>query len=168
MARAALEQLKLDQIVFMPTGSPHYRKPAVASGLHRTSMLKLALQSERRHAIDVRELEATASGYTVDTLRRFRNEYPKDEIFLLLGSDQYSKFESWREPEEVARLARLAVFARPGFQLEKNRFDATVVNMPPTDVSASDIRQRVARNQTIANLVPEPVWKYIMEHKLYR
>ena len=167
MARAALDQLKLDQVVFMPTGSPHYRKPAVASGLHRSQMLELALQGERRYTIDSTELEHTASGYTVDTLHRLKKGGPRDELFLLLGSDQYSKFESWREPDEVARLARLAVFARPGFRIEKNRFDATVVSMPPLDISASEIRRRVARDQTIANLVPEVVRKYIMEHRLY-
>lgn len=168
MARAALDQLKLDQVVFMPTGSPHYRKPAVASGQHRNNMLELGLQGEGRYAIDVRELRPAASGYTVDALRQLRKESPESELFLLLGSDQYAKFESWRDPDEVARLARLAVFARPGFRLGKNRFDATVVNMPPVDISASDIRRRVANNQSIADLVPQPVGKYIMDHELYR
>src|SRR5262249_5627646 len=147
-------------------GSPHYRQPAVASGIDRVAMLTLAIQGERHYRIDPSELASTATGYTVDTLKRFREEGAKEELFLLMGSDQYSKFESWRQPDEIARLARLAVFARPGFRTEGG-FDATLVPMPPMEISATDIRARVAKGWSIAGLVPEPVWKYIMEHKLY-
>jgi nicotinate-nucleotide adenylyltransferase len=166
MARAAVDQLKLERVIFLPTGSPHYRQPAVASSQDRVAMLTLAIQGEPRYRISIGELASTASGYTVDTLKRFKKEHPQDEIFLLMGGDQYSKFESWRQPDEISRLARLVVFARPGFPIE-GRFEATVVPMAPSEISASDIRERVARGRTIANLVPEPVWKYIMQHKLY-
>ena len=163
MARAAREQLGLYQVIFMPTGSPHYRAPAVASGEHRTRMLELGLQDDLRFRIDTSELADTASGYTVDTLERLKKERPTDELYLLMGADQYSKFESWREPARIAQLARLAVFARPGHPVE----GAAVVQMPPMDISATAVRDRVARGQSIEHLVPAPVRKYIMEHKLY-
>ena len=166
MARAALDQLRLDTVVFLPTGSPHYRQPAVASAPHRLAMLRLALESEKRFSVDIRELAAAATGYTVDTLRAWKDERQQDDLFLLMGSDQYSKFDSWREPDEIARLAHLAVFARPGFATE-SQYKAAIVAMPPLTISASDIRARLARGASIAGLVPEPVRSYIEQHRLY-
>src|SRR5262249_21749314 len=129
LARAALDHLKLDRVLFIPTGSPHYRKPAIASGAHRVAMLELALRGEPRFGVDARELAAQATGYTVDTLRQMKTQSPKDELFLLMGGDQHSKFESWREPDEVARLAQLAVAARPGFEVKGRK--AQVIPFQP-------------------------------------
>ena len=167
MARAALDALRLDRILWIPTGAPGYRKPPVASPAERVAMLELALQGEARFAIDARELAPEASGYTVDTLRALRRELgDRAELTLLLGADQYAAFQSWRAPEEVARLARLAVFARPGFDLDPA--EARTIPMAPMAVSASDIRKRVARGASLEGLVPAAVANYIRSHALYR
>jgi nicotinate-nucleotide adenylyltransferase len=167
MARAALEQLALERVLWIPTGAPGYRRPPVASAAHRVAMLRLALQGEARYAIDERELAPQASGYTVDTLRALRREVGEAaELYLLLGADQSAAFDSWRAPDEVARLARLAVFARPGFPLERK--NAIAVSMPPMHVSASEIRARAARGEDLAGLVPPAVANYIRSHGLYR
>ncbi len=164
MARAALQALDLAQILFIPTGNPHYRRPAVASGEHRVAMLRLALSGEPRFALDERELRPGASGYTVDTLRALRAE-GRRELHLLLGADQYAKLAAWHQPDEVRALARLAVFARPGVRLE----DAVqLVPMPPSPISASDVRARAARGEDLAGLVPPAVANYIARHALYR
>ena len=107
MARAALDHLPLDKIIWIPTGAPGYRNAPIASATHRLTMLKLAVGSEPRFTIDERELAPEATGYTVDTLRALRRELgPDAELYLLMGSDQYAKFGDWREPAEVARLAQ--------------------------------------------------------------
>ena len=100
----------------MPTGSPRYRTPAVASGEQRVAMLRLAVaEAEPRFEIDARELAPGASGYTVDTLRELRLELgAATPLWLLMGADQYSKLDSWHRPQDVKKLARIAVFARPG------------------------------------------------------
>lgn len=132
-------------------------------------MLKLALETQMRGSpcrIDTRELEPGATGYTVDTLKSLRAETGSaDSLYLLLGADQYAALPTWHRPAEVKKLARIAVFARPGFKLAGT--DAETVPMNSLAISASDIRARVARGETIAGLVPESVWKYIMQHKLY-
>jgi len=166
MAGAALRELRLDEILWIPTGAPGYRDAPLASAEDRLSMLKLALAAEPRYRIDIRELAPGATGYTVDTLRSLRAEIGStDSLYLLIGADQYGALATWHRPDEVKRLARIAVFARPGFKPAGK--DAETVPMKPLSISASDIRARVARGGTIAGLVPEPVWKYIMEHKLY-
>ncbi|HLT27001.1 MAG TPA: nicotinate-nicotinamide nucleotide adenylyltransferase, partial [Zeimonas sp.] len=72
MARAARRELALEKVLFIPTGTTHYRKPARASGEHRVAMLRLALKDEPQFETDERELRPGASGYTVDTLRELR------------------------------------------------------------------------------------------------
>ena len=161
MARAALDHLKLDRILWIPTGKPNYRQGAIASADDRLAMLKLALAGEPRFEIDERELHAEATGYTVDTLRALHRERPQDELYLLIGADQYEKFHEWRSPEEVQRLAKVAVFPRPGFGTE----GALVVPMPPMPHAASDIR---AAEVDLKTQVPAAVANYIARKGLYR
>jgi nicotinate-nucleotide adenylyltransferase len=165
MARAAHDELKLEKILFLPTGAPRYRTPAVASGEHRLAMLRLALADNDSWEIDARELAPGASGYTVDTLRELRLELGADtELWLLMGADQYAKLDTWHRPEDVKRLAKIAVFARPGSSLKKN---FPVIALEPMPISASEIRARVARGEDIAALVPPAVAGYIAQHGLY-
>lgn len=167
IADAAMRSLRLDRVLWIPTGKPGYRKPPVASVFDRLAMLALATKDRPDYEIDRRELDASASPYTVDTLKALRTERPKDEFFLLLGGDQYASLRRWREPAEVARLARIAVFTRPGHDVAPGA-DAIVVPMTPLAVSASDIRARAARGQSLDGLVPRAVANYIAENRLYR
>jgi nicotinate-nucleotide adenylyltransferase len=165
MARAALDELKLEKILFMPTGAPRYRTPAVASGEHRVAMLRLALEDEPRYEIDARELVPGASGYTIDTLKELRLEFGADTgLWLLLGADQYAKLGGWHRPEDVKRLARIAVFERPGISLDRK---VAVIPMKPLPISASEIRARAARGEDISPLVPAAVADHIGRHRLY-
>ena len=167
MARAALAELALDRLLWIPTGAPGYRKAPVASAEDRVAMLELALQGEAKFSIDRRELSPQASGYTVDTLRALRGELGETaELYLLLGADQYAAFDRWRAPDEVARLAMLVVFARPGFALDARQVKTAA--MPPMPVSASDIRARAARGASLEDLVPPAVANYIARRRLYR
>jgi len=162
MARAALDRLKLDRVLWIPTGRPNYRQGAIASAGDRLAMLKLALAGEPRYEIDERELRPGASGYTVDTLRALHGEMPQAELYLLIGADQYEKFGEWRSPEEIERLAELVVFPRPGFRTHGS---ALVVPMPPMPHAASDIRTAEVDLKT---QVPAAVANYIVRKGLYR
>jgi nicotinate-nucleotide adenylyltransferase len=161
MARAALDRLKLDRILWIPTGKPNYRQGAIASAEDRLAMLKLALAGEPRYQVDDRELGPNATGYTVDTLRALHAELPKAQLYLLIGADQYEKFQDWRSPDEIQRLAKVAVFPRPGFKTE----GALVVPMPPMPHAASDIR---AAEVDVKTQVPAAVANYIARKGLYR
>ena len=153
-------------MLWIPTGAPGYRQPPVAPAEDRVAMLRLALHGEAKFLVDERELSPHASGYTVDTLRALRRESAGAELFLLLGGDQYAAFGTWREPEEVARLATLAVVPRPGFPVtEKN---LRTLALTPLAISASGIRARVAGGASLDGLVPPAVANYIHGHNLYR
>ena len=166
MASAALDKLALDKILFMPTGAPRYRTPAVASGEHRVRMLELALAGEARYEIDARELAPEATGYTIDTLKELRLELgPHTALWLLIGADQYAKLDSWHRPQDVKKLARIAVFARPGWEIADAK--VTVIPFEPMNISASDIRARAARGEDLSPFVPAAVANHIERHALY-
>jgi nicotinate-nucleotide adenylyltransferase len=161
MARAALEALALERILWIPTGSPKYRAPARTPGHHRVAMLRLALEGERRYAIDERELAPGHSGDTVDTLKSLGFK-----PVLLLGGDQYAKLQSWHRWREVLELAEIAVFARQGFAPDDGR--ARLVPFAPLALSASEIRARLSRGEDVSAMVPAKVLDYIRQHGLYR
>jgi nicotinate-nucleotide adenylyltransferase len=161
MARAALDGLGLERVLWLPTGAPKYRAPARASAAQRLALLRLALAGEPRYALDERELAAGHSGYTVDTLKSLGGR-----PLLLLGADQYAKFETWHRWREILELAEIAVFARPGWSAGDGRVQH--VPFEPLDISASDIRARVGRGESIAALVPPAVADYIRREGLYR
>jgi nicotinate-nucleotide adenylyltransferase len=166
MAGAALDELRLEKILFMPTGAPRYRTPAVASGEQRVAMLELALAGEPRYEIDARELAAGASGYTVDTLRELRLELgAATPLYLLIGADQYAKLDTWHRPQDVQKLARIAVYARPGWDITDTKVER--IPFAPMHISASDIRARAARGEDLSPFVPPAVANYIARHRLY-
>src|SRR6267143_1842272 len=165
MARAAMWELDLDKLLWMPTGAPRYRNAPVAPAEDRVAMLRLATEGEPLYEIDTRELAPNATGYTVDTLESLRADLDS-QLYLLLGGDQYAKFDTWHKPQEVARLARIAVFSRPGFKIEDQA--ARVIPFPAMPVSASDIRARAARGEDLSGLVPPAVAGYIARRRLYR
>jgi nicotinate-nucleotide adenylyltransferase len=166
MASAALAHLALDKLLFIPTGTPAYRRAPVACARHRVAMLKLALAAQPRYEIDERELAPGASAYTIDTLEKLRAELdPQTQVWLLMGADQYAKLESWHRPRDIERLARIAVFARPGFDVDQEKVER--IAMRPLDISASDIRARAARGEDVSDVVPAPVASYIARERLY-
>jgi nicotinate-nucleotide adenylyltransferase len=127
-------------------------------------MLRLAIGGDPAFEVDPRELQPGASGYTVDTLHALHAEGLRD-LYLLMGADQYAKLGSWHDPEEVSRLAKIAVFARPGVEL---REPANLVPMKPMAISSSALRARAARGEDLAAFVPPAVANYIARHGLYR
>ena len=163
IARAALEQVA-GRILWLPTGMPGYREAPVAAAKHRLAMLKLAVADEARYAIDERELQPGASGFTFDSLAALKAEQPQRELVLLMGADQYQKRASWHRWPELERLCSIAVVARPGSKLDAN---VKTIRITPSPVSASDIRARIGRGEDVSSMVPAAVQNYIREKGLY-
>ncbi len=165
IARAAVAALRLGKILWLPTGAPPYRPAPVASPAHRAAMLKLAIKDEPLYALDERELAPGASGFTYHSVKALREQNPDTAFTLLMGADQYEKRESWHRWAELEKLCDVAVFARPGCNLDAK---AKTVPMTPSSISASDIRARIARGEDVSAMLPPPVLAYIHKHGLYR
>lgn len=171
VAQDAFERLGLDRLLFVPAAQPpHKRDRVISDARHRLAMLRLALGADPRFAIETLELERRGPSYTVDTLRELHRRLgDATELVLLIGADQYAEFDSWREPAEVVRLARLAVLHREGRTQTPAPASPTAQDVAVTriDVSSTAVRARAAAGASIRYLVPDPVADYITEHRLY-
>ena len=164
IARAALETLGLRKILWIPTGTPGYREPPVAAAHDRVAMLKLALGAESRYAIDERELQPGASGFTYDSVSSLKRENLDRELVLVMGADQYEKRATWHRWADIENLCEVAVIARPGSKIDTK---AKIIPMSPMPVSASEIRARLGRGEDASGMVPAEVLNYIREKRLY-
>ena len=167
LARDALEQLGLDRVVFIPAGlSPHKLATAPAPAAVRREMLAAAIADEPRFALDDSELDGAGPSFTIDTVERYRAADPSAQIYYLIGADNLRELHTWRRIDDLHRLIEFVVLGRgePGGQ------SAEAFQTLPRriDISATEIRRRVARGASIHYLVPEPVRSIIAAHHLYQ
>ncbi len=162
--------LELDRLLFIPAAVPPHKQALVeASAKQRLAMVRAAIQGDPRFQADDLELRRAGPSYTVDTLRALHERFPGSELYFLLGADALREIHTWREPEEIARLARLVVFARGGEAAQgQSRLPVRSVPVTRVDISASEIRHRVRAGVCIRYLVPEAVREIIEREKLYR
>jgi nicotinate-nucleotide adenylyltransferase len=171
LARAALEQLRLDELRWVPAGQPWQKARRLTEARHREAMVRLAIEGEPRFVLDAVELRRQGVTYTLDTVRELHAAHPGTEWFLILGQDQYATLHTWRDWRELLGLVTLAVAGRPGAAAavdpEVAGLAPQVIELPAMDVSATEVRRRVGAGESIADLVPEPVRSYIARHRLY-
>lgn len=168
VAQDALTRLPLDRVVFVPAATPpHKRDRVVTPAELRLAMVRAATASDDRFAVDDLEIRRGGASYTVDTLRAYRADRPEAELFLIMGADQYAEFDTWRESAEIRRLARLVVLARDGETHGAAAGAAAAVGVTRIDVSATEIRRRVARGEPIRYLVAPAVEAMIRRNRLY-
>jgi len=176
-ARAALAELGLERLLLVPVAQPPHKEAEADPGVeHRLAMCSLAAAGDRR--VEVSRLEADRGGpsFTVDTLRALHEANPEDELTFVAGGDMAASLPSWREPEEVLRLARFAVAERTGAERDRVRAAVTGLagaerleffDMPRVDVSSSAVRRALAEGRPVDALITDAVARYIDEHGLY-
>lgn len=164
MAQTAREQLQADTVEFVLAPRSRWKEGAI-DVVERLAMLNAYLRDVSWAKICLYEVEQNATiNYTVETIRHFRQVYPEDTLYLLIGADQLDKFELWHDAEEIARLAHVICYRRPGYGLhEQNlkRFNVEVIEGHESNISSSAIRG-------LFNLdTKEEVIDYIVDHHLY-
>ena len=173
--RAALE---LDEVVFIPAGVPPHKDPAqVSAATDRLAMLRLAVEGNPAFRVDTIELDRAGRSFTADTLAAIHEREPEADLWFIMGSDSLNDLRTWRDPERIVALARLAVAVRPGWTPD---LDAVVGSVPETagridvlptplvDIASHELRQRVRQDRPIRYLVSDTVARYIAERSLYR
>jgi nicotinate-nucleotide adenylyltransferase len=182
MAEYVAERLGLDELLFLPAFRPaHKRRRGLAPFDHRASMLTLATKGNPRFRVSTLEGDRGGVSFTVDTLetvaRARRGGKGRTSLYFLLGEDSLAEFHTWRDPERIARLARLVVLPRP---LDRARADSRApaskgswrrrvlrVRPPSIEISSTDIRRRLRSGKSVRYWVPDPVLSYITRHGLY-
>ena len=172
LATTALEQLRLDEVRWIPVGQPWQKARQLADAADREAMVRLAIAGEPRFVLDRSELRRRGSSFTLDTVRELVVADPTAERVLILGQDQYASLHTWRDWRELLGLVTLAIANRPGAALAVNtqiaRVEHEAMLLPMMEVSSTEVRRRVAAGESIADLVPDTVARYIEQHRLYR
>jgi nicotinate-nucleotide adenylyltransferase len=177
-AEEALEQFRLDEVVFVPTGQPWMKEHEVVSPAEdRYLMTVIATASNPKFSVSRMEVDRDGATYTVDTLRSLREEQGAGtDLFFISGADAILEILHWREPQELFDLAHFIAATRPGYDLAHFEEDAasslrsevTVMHVPALAISSTDIRARIADGHPIRYLVPEGVKSYVEKAGLYR
>jgi nicotinate-nucleotide adenylyltransferase len=183
VAQAAMEELGLDRLYFIPAAqSPFKPESQPSPPTDRVRLLRLASAGKQNCEIDEQEVRRGGISYTVDTLRDYARRFPQAELFYLVGVDNVASLTGWREAGELARLAIFVAIPRPvlssGFSRAGEPPEGGTPNFPPPfrgrmlkgfpfSVSSSQIRTRVKARLPIDQLVPPAVAEAIRNYRLY-
>lgn len=170
VAQAALEELQLDRIFFVPAAHSPFKpdaKPTPSS--ERLQMLRLALAGNTRAEVDEQEIHRGGISYTIETVRDYSRRFPKTKLFYLIGADHVASLPKWREAGELAKLVEFLIIPRPGESKAQipDPFRGAYLMGFPLGVSSSQIRGRVKVGLTIEHLVPAAVAEAIRNNRLY-
>ena len=180
LATAAVEQLDLERVVFIPAGvPPHKQGDLITSGTDRLVLTRLAIAGEPAFELSPLEVERPGVSYTVDTLEQLTDLYGSTtSLFLIMAADSFAQLATWREPDRLLLLAEWAVGPRPGYDLPSRealaeRWGARherihLLDAPLLAISSSDLRARVAGRRSIRYLVPRAVEDQVTARGLYR
>ncbi len=171
--------LSLDYVLFIPAGDPVYKRHyQVTAADVRYQMLKEAIAPEETFLISDMEIRRQGATYAVDTLKELHRMYPENtEFYYIIGADVVAELNTWKSYEEDFRLCTFAAVCRPGYS--KEQFDAAVAKMTglgakivpvdivQRDISSREIRQKVTKGDSVADLVPESVQRRILQEGLY-
>ena len=180
IARVAMDEAALERVIFIPAGQPRLKSgDPSASPEQRLEMLRLAVSEIPGFDVSGMELRRSGPTLTVETLRELREELGDGvELCFILGLDALLRFDQWVEPEGVAELARLLAVSRPGYSgfdwpefysrnpYAEGRVDC--LDSTAIDISASELRARIASGASVSGLLPTAVEQYIRDNGLYR
>jgi len=186
--------LELDKVYFIPSAiPPHKVDSKITHSSKRLKMLKLAIEGNAYFDISEFELKSDTPSYTVKTLEYFNNIEPDQELYFIVGNEQFNYIESWKDYKRLFELTNFAVITRPGFSKPNStkvplalkddfRYDNSIENVisytnktkdivfieiKGIEISSTDIRNFVKSKKSIKYLVPDKVQNFILSEKLY-
>lgn len=198
MAQELAESLQLSEVRFIPAANPPHKSAPDVSAEHRAAMVRLAIADNPAFTFDDRELHRAGASYTIDTLQSLRDEMgEKVSLILLMGSDAFTKFDTWHRWEEIIQLSHIALVQRPltankhapdiDHSLSKalevflhNHYTEhgddlhtspagfiTMQHITALDISSTVIRNTFQQKRSARHLMPDSVIDYIQTHQLY-
>ena len=187
--RSALEVKEifgLTEVRLIPSAQPPHREQPAATALMRLHMLELAIKNQPGLMIDTRELNRRGASYMVDTLKSLRQEFKDEPLLLFIGSDAFNHLKTWYQWQQLFDYAHIVVMTRPGFNILNldEFFKARLANgitelahnaagklyfqqVTQLDISATAIRNMIAKKHNPVFLLPDAVIEYIKQNKLY-
>jgi nicotinate-nucleotide adenylyltransferase len=180
IAEEARKKLRLNRVIFIPTGQPWLKNDReITPAVHRVEIVRLAIDEKDYFEMSTIEVDRPGPSYSVDTVAVLNRKLGNDaQIYFLIGWDSLAELSQWHEPQRLIKLCKLVAITRPGLRRpDLKSLESSIpgitrsvvwLDMPPIDISSSDIRDRVAHGRSIGGLVPGEVERYIKENGLYR
>jgi nicotinate-nucleotide adenylyltransferase len=178
IAEQVAEALNLACVIFVPGGVPPHKTASSvkASPVDRLDMVEAAVKGNNKFVVDRVEVDAERPMYSVETVPLIRERYEGDEWFFVTGADEVSNLLSWKEPDSLLEEAAMVAATRPGYDISNlehleealDNFDRIIpVECTRVDISATGIRRRLAKGESVRYLVPEGVHEIIHDRGLY-
>ena len=178
LAHHAIDALRLDRLIWIPALPWQKSGQEITDGFVRAQMIEVAIANEPKMSVDRLEIEAQTPSFSIDTLETFIHRYPKDEIFYLIGSDQWANFHTWKNWQGILKCCRVAVFSRNA-SLEQTTESVTqfvkdkpgcveFISMPEVPISSSEIRECVRQQgpstPKLKDLMPTSVIQFLKDY----
>lgn len=172
------EYENVEKIIFVPVNSKYQKSEALLSNEHRYNMLKLVCEQNENFEVSDIELKSDRPLYTIETLNILQNQYPNNEIVFTTGTDNLREFDTWHEVEQIVKNFKVLVLERdedsmddiialnPFLSANKDAFIKVKENIR-SNLSSTFVRDKIRRGKSIRYLIPEEVYIYIKENKLY-
>lgn len=173
-AEQVRDGLNYDKILFVPAARPpHKSQPDMVSAEHRYQMVRLATAQNPYFDVSRIELDRNGPSYTIQTIKLLRQTLKEiTELAWIIGADSLIEYKIWKDFDDVLKLCTLVVTTRPNYDLEQVpleiRNQITIFKITGSDISATEIRNRIRKKHSVRYLIPEDVVNYINEHHLYR
>lgn len=180
LGRFARDLFKLDEIWFMPNGTPPHKASDTleTETEHRVEMVKRAIEDEKDFVLQLYEVHNQEINYSYLTMEHFKEIYPQHEFYFIMGADSLFNIENWRCPERLLKTCVVLAAYRDGKSKEEmeeqiaylnKKFGANIhlLNTPNVDIASSEIRERLNEYETVADEIPNHVYEYIVENQLY-
>lgn len=178
VAKFVYENFSFDKIIFIPAFKPPHKngEDNNIDPIHRINMVKLAIKNYPYFEVSDIEYKRHGPSYTYITIKEFYKELDlKEKISFIIGTDAFSKIESWYKSDELKKLVDFIVFVRendfdetPLLKLKEKKYNYTLAKMPFIDISSSEAREKVKKNTDIYDILPKETADYIKENELYR
>jgi nicotinate-nucleotide adenylyltransferase len=175
LAKSAIAGLELDELLVIPAARNPLKSGVYASAKQRLEMVRLMAAGEAKMAVSDIEIQRDGPSYSFETLMELSYARPA-EYWFIVGTDALKGIREWKNPEKLIRYCRIGAALRPGFPKEivlahvSEDVQAKIdwFEMPPTDISSSDVRERMRRGLSVSHLVEPKILQYIDKNKLYR
>ncbi len=177
LALAAQSFIDADKLIVLPTNISPHKGGNITSSFHRFNMCKMAFGKFDKTEVSDLEIKRGGISYTIDSLNEFRKVYHDSEIFLLVGSDMLINLISWKDANKIFKITKICAACRTYGEheqvlnyskfLQKMGAKVLIMDFYPFEVSSSEIRRKIKDSVSIRGLVPDDVFNYIIENKLY-
>ena len=167
LAKEMLENLNLNKIFFVPVGN-YYEKEGLVDSNHRYNMLKLATNNIKKLEVEDIEIKENKKLYAKDAFKLIQEKYPEDDIYFIMGSDNYINMHNWKEYEDIIKKYKYIVVERPNFNISIDQ--ENIVHYKPektNDISSTLIRKLLEEKASLDNYIDKDVYKYIKDNNLY-